>query len=56
MKNIIAKTEDIYNYDKQYKFPYLDEFDVIQTTVTKLADDLKFRWNFGTIQVLKINC
>ena len=41
MKNIIAKTEDIYNYDKQYKFPYLDEFDVIQATVTKLADDLK---------------
>ena len=41
MHNIIAKTEDIYNYDKQYKFPYLDEFDVIQSTVTKLADDLK---------------
>ena len=41
MHNIIAKTEGIYNYDKQYKFPYLDEFDVIQATVTKLADDLK---------------
>ena len=41
MHNIIAKTEDIYNFDKQYKFPYLDEFDVIQATVTKLADDLK---------------
>lgn len=41
MHNIIAKTEDIYNFDKHYKFPYLDEFDVIQATVTKLADDLK---------------
>ena len=41
MHNIIAKLRDIYNYDKQYKFPYLDEFDVIQATVTKLADDLK---------------
>ncbi len=41
MHNIIAKTEDIYNFDKQYKFAYLDEFDVIQATVTKLADDLK---------------
>ena len=40
MSNIIAKTEDIYNFEKQYKFPYLDEFDVIQATVTKLADDL----------------
>jgi pyruvate kinase len=41
MSNIIARTEDIYNYEKQYKMPYLDEFDVIQATVTKLADDLK---------------
>ena len=41
MSNIIARTEDIYNYDKQSKFGYLDEFDVIQSTVTKLADDLK---------------
>ena len=41
MHNIIAKTEGIYNYDKQYEMPYLDEFDVIQATVTKLADDLK---------------
>jgi len=41
MSNIIARTEDIYNYDKQSKFEYLDEFDVIQSTVTKLADDLK---------------
>jgi pyruvate kinase len=40
MSNIIARTEDIYNYDKQSKFDYLDEFDVIQATVTKLADDL----------------
>ncbi len=40
MSNIISRTEDIYNYDKQYKFDYLDEFDVIQSTVTKLADDL----------------
>jgi len=40
MSNIISKTEDIYNYDKQAKFDYLDEFDVIQATVTKLADDL----------------
>ena len=41
MHNIIAKTECIYNYEKQYKMPYLDEFDVIQATVTRLADDLK---------------
>ena len=40
MSNIIAKTEEIYNFDKQSKFAYLDEFDVIQGTVTKLADDL----------------
>ncbi|MFY4861145.1 pyruvate kinase, partial [Aliarcobacter butzleri] len=40
MHNIIAKTEGIYDYDKQYKMSYLDEFDVIQATVTKLADDL----------------
>jgi pyruvate kinase len=40
MSNIIAKTEDIYNYDKQSKLEYLDNFDVIQSTVTKLADDL----------------
>ncbi len=41
MSNIIAKTENIYNFDKQNKFEYLDEFDVIQATVTKLADDIK---------------
>jgi len=40
MSNIIAKTEEIYNFDKQDKLGYLDEFDVIQSTVTKLADDL----------------
>jgi pyruvate kinase len=41
MHNIIAKTEGIYNYNKQSKFPYLDNFDVIQSTVVKLADDLQ---------------
>ena len=40
MSNIIAKTEEIYNFDKQDKFEYQDEFDVIHSTVTKLADDL----------------
>jgi len=40
MSNIIAKTEDIYSFDKQDKLDYLDHFDVIQATVTKLADDL----------------
>lgn len=40
MSNIIAKTENIYNYDKQQKYDYLDHFDVIQSTVTTLADDL----------------
>ncbi|QKJ23210.1 pyruvate kinase I [Poseidonibacter lekithochrous] len=40
MSNIILKTEEIYKYEKQDKFEYLDEFDVIQATVTKLADDL----------------
>ncbi|RBQ30235.1 pyruvate kinase [Aliarcobacter vitoriensis] len=40
MHNIIAQTEKIYNHDKRYNFSYLDEFDVIQATVTKLADDL----------------
>lgn len=40
MSNIISRTEDIYNYNKQNKFDYLDEFDVIQATVVKLADDL----------------
>lgn len=40
MSNIIKKTEEIYKYDKHDKFEYIDEFDVIQATVTKLADDL----------------
>ena len=40
MSNIIARTEDIYNYNKQNKLNYLDKYDVIQATVTKLADDL----------------
>jgi pyruvate kinase len=39
MSNIILKTEEIYNYKKQYKMNYLDTFDVIQATATKLADD-----------------
>lgn len=41
MSTIIAKTEEIYNYEKQYKMEYLDQFDVIQATATKLADDIK---------------
>ncbi len=40
MSNIISRTEDIYPYDKQQKFPYIDEFDVIQATITQLADDI----------------
>ncbi len=40
MSNIIAKTEEIYNFNKHNKLSYMDEFDVIQGTVTKLADDL----------------
>ena len=40
MSNIIKKTEEIYNYEKQYKMNYLDTFDVIQATATKLADDI----------------
>ena len=40
-ENIISKTEEMYNYKKQYDvLEYLDHFDVIQATVTKLADDL----------------
>lgn len=41
MSNIIIKTEEIYNYEKQYKMDYLDTLDVIQATATKLADDIK---------------
>lgn len=40
MSNIIRKTEDMYHYDKYDKLPHHDEFDVIQGTATKLADDL----------------
>lgn len=40
MSNIISKTEEIYNYVKQYKMNYLDYSDVIQATATKLADDI----------------
>ncbi|PHR68909.1 MAG: pyruvate kinase [Arcobacter sp.] len=40
MSNIIKKTEEIYNYEKQYKMDYLDYFDVIQSTATKLADNI----------------
>ena len=40
MANIIQKTEEIYPYDKHDKLPYHDEFDVIQATATRLADDL----------------
>jgi len=41
MNNILSKTEEIFNHDKRYNLDYLDEFDVIQATVVKLADDLK---------------
>jgi pyruvate kinase len=40
MANIIRKTEEIYPYDKHDKLTYLDEFDMIQSSVTKLADDI----------------
>lgn len=40
MANIIKKTEEIYPFDKHEKLAYHDEFDVIQATATKLADDL----------------
>ncbi|MGB5868218.1 MAG: pyruvate kinase [Arcobacteraceae bacterium] len=40
MSNIIAKTEEIYDYVKQYDMNYLDHFDVIQATATRLADDI----------------
>ena len=40
MSNIIAQTEEIYNYAKQSKMPYKDDFDIIQATATKLADDM----------------
>ncbi len=40
MSKIIAKTEEIYPYDKHDKLSYHDDFDVIQGTATKLADDI----------------
>jgi len=40
MSNIITQTEYIYDFQKQDKFEYLDDFDVIQSSVTKLADSL----------------
>ena len=40
MSKIIAKTEEIYPYDKHDKLSYHDKFDVIQGTATKLADDI----------------
>jgi len=40
MSNIIAKTEEMYDYVKQYDMNYLDHFDVIQATATRLADDI----------------
>ncbi len=40
MANIIAKTEEMYPFDKHDKLSYQDKFDVIQGTATKLADDL----------------
>ncbi len=39
-QKIIAKTEEIYPYDKHDKLSYHDNFDVIQGTATKLADDI----------------
>jgi pyruvate kinase len=41
MSNIIAKTEEIYPFDKHDELFYNDKFDVIQGTAMKLADDLK---------------
>ncbi|MGB3751963.1 MAG: pyruvate kinase, partial [Arcobacteraceae bacterium] len=40
MSNIIKSTEEIYDYVKQYDMSYLDNFDVIQATATRLADDI----------------
>jgi pyruvate kinase len=40
MSNIIASAEEIYDHVKQYDMNYLDHFDVIQATATRLADDI----------------
>jgi len=40
MARIIAKTEEIYPFYKYEKLSYHDNFDVIQSTTTKLADDI----------------
>jgi len=40
MSNIITQTEYIYDFQKQDKFQNSDDFDVIQASVTKLADSL----------------
>ena len=40
MSNIITQTEYIYDFQKQEKFETSDAFDVIQSSVTKLADSL----------------
>ena len=41
MSNIITQTEYIYDYQKHEKFQCQDDFDVIQSSVTKLADNLE---------------
>jgi len=40
MSNIITQTEYIYDFQKQEKLESSDDFDVIQSSVTKLADSL----------------
>ncbi len=40
MSNIITQTEYIYDFQKQEKLECSDDFDVIQSSVTKLADSL----------------
>ncbi len=40
MARIIAKTEEIYPYNRYDKLAKHDKFDVIQGTATKLADDI----------------
>ena len=40
MSNIIAHSENHYPFDKHQTLKYLDQFDVIQATVAKLADDI----------------